>query len=139
LLHNRAKIGSASRNPKAITLVDAAVAEQLIAIILPAANFAQIQEKYLFDNARSFDTQRGKLMARLTNPERDGGIGEPLIRCRCGLRSDGKPLSGSPTPAARASRLIFCHPGSRHSPRRQRTPRVSVALTRSRTCRIAES
>jgi hypothetical protein len=67
-------------NPGAVMNDVAAVAKQLIAIVLSADHFSRIREKWLFDGAKGFEIARGKLLGRLADPDKDGGIGEPLIR-----------------------------------------------------------
>jgi hypothetical protein len=57
----------------------APVTKWLVQIILPADHLSEISEKWLFDNVKGFEAARGKLLARLNDPDKDGGIGAPLI------------------------------------------------------------
>jgi ParB/RepB/Spo0J family partition protein len=70
----------AGTNPGAVINEVAAVTRRLVEIIIAGENFSRIREKSLFDGAKGFDTARGKLLRRLDDPSKDGGIGEPLIR-----------------------------------------------------------
>jgi len=73
-------------NPAAIMNECAAAMRRLVVILLEM-DFSRVREKYgtrLFDGKAGFERARGKLLARIDNPEKDGGLGEPLIRAYLG-------------------------------------------------------
>jgi hypothetical protein len=43
-----------------------------------AGHLSQIREK-CFEGRKGFDTARGKLLARIDDSDKDGGVGQPLI------------------------------------------------------------
>jgi hypothetical protein len=56
-------------------------------VIMLEMDFSQVREKYgnrLFDGKAGFERARGKLLARIKDPDKDGGLGEPLIRAYLG-------------------------------------------------------
>jgi hypothetical protein len=55
-----------------------ATMRRLVGILLQPGDFAQIQAK-CFEGKKGFETARGKLLAKLKDPDKDGGLGWPVI------------------------------------------------------------
>lgn len=65
-------------HPGAILNEVAAVTRRLVEIIVASEKARGIHQTY-FDSAQAFGNARGKLLARLNDPDKDGGIGRDLI------------------------------------------------------------
>src|SRR5262249_46483705 len=65
-------------HPGAILNEVAAVTRRLVEIIV-ASEKARGNHQTYFDSAQAFGSLRGKLLARLNDPDKDGGIGRDLI------------------------------------------------------------